>query len=145
MQFLGNFGKIVCWHPPRVGAPASGKSWIRHWNSTLSVLILVKIGYINHWNQNRNRCRFSGNSSAHYHTIHLHRNRYRNRHRNWSWGVQIHHKSTSGSGSGIRPHDVLPHLAFRNPFPSSFMENLKAHSGLDSFHKCDSYYINLTL
>ena len=34
MQFLGNFGKIVCWHPPwRVGAPSSGKSWIRHCQS----------------------------------------------------------------------------------------------------------------
>ena len=32
MQFLGKFGKIVCWHPPwRVGAPSSGKFWIRHW------------------------------------------------------------------------------------------------------------------
>ena len=31
MQFLGKFGKIVCWRPPwRVGAPSSGKSWIRH-------------------------------------------------------------------------------------------------------------------
>ena len=31
MQFLGNFGKIVCWRPPwGVGAPSSGKSWIRH-------------------------------------------------------------------------------------------------------------------
>ena len=34
MQFLGNFGEIVCWCPatlpPRVGAPTSGKSWIRH-------------------------------------------------------------------------------------------------------------------
>ena len=26
MQFLGNFGKIVCWRPWRVGAPSSGKS-----------------------------------------------------------------------------------------------------------------------
>ena len=32
MQFLGKFGKIVCWRlPPRVGAPSSGKSCIRHW------------------------------------------------------------------------------------------------------------------
>ena len=31
MQFLGNFGKIVCWHPWGVGAPSSGKSWIHHW------------------------------------------------------------------------------------------------------------------
>ena len=31
MQFLGKFGKIVCWRLPwRVGAPSSGKSWIRH-------------------------------------------------------------------------------------------------------------------
>ena len=31
MQFLRKFGKIVCWRPPRgVGAPFSGKSWIRH-------------------------------------------------------------------------------------------------------------------
>ena len=34
MQFLRNFGEIVCWCPPtlppRVGAPTSGKSWIRH-------------------------------------------------------------------------------------------------------------------
>ena len=34
MQFLWNFGKIVCSpHPRRVGAPTSGKSWIRHWIS----------------------------------------------------------------------------------------------------------------
>ena len=26
MQFLGKFGKIVCWRPPEVGAPSSGKS-----------------------------------------------------------------------------------------------------------------------
>ena len=26
MQFLGKFGKIVCWR-----TPTSGKSWIRHW------------------------------------------------------------------------------------------------------------------
>ena len=26
MQFLRNFGKIICWHPP-----TSEKSWIRHW------------------------------------------------------------------------------------------------------------------
>ena len=33
MQFLGKFGKIVCWRPPwRVGAPTSGKSGIRHWS-----------------------------------------------------------------------------------------------------------------
>ena len=32
MQFLGKFGKIVCWRPPpqRVGTPSSGKSWICH-------------------------------------------------------------------------------------------------------------------
>ena len=31
MQFLENFGKIVCWCPPRgVGTPSFGKSWIRH-------------------------------------------------------------------------------------------------------------------
>ena len=31
IQFLGKFGKIVCWRPPRgVGAPPWGKSWIRH-------------------------------------------------------------------------------------------------------------------
>ena len=31
MQFLGKYGKIVCWRPPwGVGAPSSGKSWIRH-------------------------------------------------------------------------------------------------------------------
>ena len=31
MQFLGIFGKIVCWCPPwGVGAPSSGKSWIGH-------------------------------------------------------------------------------------------------------------------
>ena len=32
MQFLGKFGKIVCWRPPPPGscAPSSGKSWIRH-------------------------------------------------------------------------------------------------------------------
>ena len=32
-SFLGKFDKIVCWRPPPrgVGAPSSGKSWIRHW------------------------------------------------------------------------------------------------------------------
>ena len=34
MQFRGNFGKFMCWRcpplPRRVGAPTSGKSWIRH-------------------------------------------------------------------------------------------------------------------
>ena len=30
MQFLGIFGKIVCWHPRRVGAPSYRGSWIRH-------------------------------------------------------------------------------------------------------------------
>ena len=31
-NFWGKFGKIVCWRPSwRVVAPASGKSWIRHW------------------------------------------------------------------------------------------------------------------
>ena len=31
MQFSGKYGKIVCWRPPwGVGAPSSGKSWIRH-------------------------------------------------------------------------------------------------------------------
>ena len=31
-QFLGKFGKIVCWRPPppRVGVPTSGKYWVRH-------------------------------------------------------------------------------------------------------------------
>ena len=29
MQFLGKFGKFLCWRPPGVGA-SSGKSWIRH-------------------------------------------------------------------------------------------------------------------
>ena len=33
MQFLGKIDKFVCWRPPRgVGAPSSGKSWIRHWH-----------------------------------------------------------------------------------------------------------------
>ena len=31
MQFLGKFGKIICWRPWGVGAPSSGKSWICHW------------------------------------------------------------------------------------------------------------------
>ena len=31
MQFLGNFGKNVCWRPPGdLAPPTSGKSWIRH-------------------------------------------------------------------------------------------------------------------
>ena len=32
MQFLGNFGKILCWRPPpgELAPPSSGKSWIRH-------------------------------------------------------------------------------------------------------------------
>ena len=38
MQFLGNFGKIVCWRPPwGVGAPSSGKSWIRYCTRLLTV------------------------------------------------------------------------------------------------------------
>ena len=33
MQFLGKFGKIICWRPSwGVGAPSSGKSWIRQWS-----------------------------------------------------------------------------------------------------------------
>ena len=39
MQFLGKFGKIVCWRPPwGVGAPSSGKSWIRHCTPTHCIL-----------------------------------------------------------------------------------------------------------
>ena len=39
MQFLGHFGKIVCWCPPwGVGAPSSGKSWIRHRYDSMIVL-----------------------------------------------------------------------------------------------------------
>ena len=30
MQFLGKFGKIVCWRPLEGWCPTSGKSWIRH-------------------------------------------------------------------------------------------------------------------
>ena len=30
MQFLGNFGRIVCWHPQGVGAPSYREYWIRH-------------------------------------------------------------------------------------------------------------------
>ena len=38
MQFLGKFGKIVCWRTPwGVGAPSSGKSWIRHWKVSLEI------------------------------------------------------------------------------------------------------------
>ena len=29
MQFFAKFGKIICWCPPRVGAPSYGESWIR--------------------------------------------------------------------------------------------------------------------
>ena len=36
MELLGKFGKIVCWcPPPRIGAPTSGKSWIRHWSDLI--------------------------------------------------------------------------------------------------------------
>ena len=39
-SFLGNFGKIVCWRPPRgVGAPSSGKSWVRHCKMLLLSII----------------------------------------------------------------------------------------------------------
>ena len=37
MQFLGNFCKMVCWYPLwTVGAPTSGKSWIRHCQDLLN-------------------------------------------------------------------------------------------------------------
>ena len=42
MQFLRKFGKIVCWVPPPpwgVGAPSSGKSWIRHSKFKLKTMI----------------------------------------------------------------------------------------------------------
>ena len=50
MQFWGIFGKIVCWHrpPPRgVGAPSSGKSWIRHW-WTMRFGVIVAIALYDH-------------------------------------------------------------------------------------------------
>ena len=31
MQFWKNLAKSYVGAPPRVGAPSSGKSWIRHW------------------------------------------------------------------------------------------------------------------
>ena len=31
MQFLGKYGKIICWCPRGVGTPSLGKSWIHHW------------------------------------------------------------------------------------------------------------------
>ena len=47
MQFLRNFNKIVSWSPPppRVGAPSSGKSWIRH---CLKLFLLNSINSVNH-------------------------------------------------------------------------------------------------
>ena len=48
MQFLGKFGKIVCWRAPwGVGAPSSGKSWIRHcklfWNAQVRLASQIAI------------------------------------------------------------------------------------------------------
>ena len=53
MQFLGKFDKFVCWRPPwGVGAPSSGKSWIRYCNrfnyyTTESSVLMV--GFMHHW------------------------------------------------------------------------------------------------
>ena len=48
MKFLGKFGKIVCWRPLSrgVGAPSSGKSWIRH-----CVLLHVLVIKDKNWNK----------------------------------------------------------------------------------------------
>ena len=61
MYFLGNFDKIACWRPPwGVGAPTSGKSWIRHWywlcfyvNFTFS---MKKIEVLNRFIRKENWC-----------------------------------------------------------------------------------------
>ena len=37
MQFSGKFGKIICWRPPRVGAPSHRESWIRPWREPLNL------------------------------------------------------------------------------------------------------------
>ena len=40
MKFWENFGKIIYWLPPwGVGAPSSGKSWIRHCREKLKCLL----------------------------------------------------------------------------------------------------------
>ena len=41
MQFSGKIGQIIGWRPPSgLGAPSSGKSWIRHWYWILIFLVL---------------------------------------------------------------------------------------------------------
>ena len=48
MQFLGKFDEIVCWRPPPlggVGAPSSGKFWIRHWTTFPQLLLWVGRGW----------------------------------------------------------------------------------------------------
>ena len=42
MQFLENFGKIVCWRLRRIGDPTWVKSWIRHWLGYLVSFCFVK-------------------------------------------------------------------------------------------------------
>ena len=61
MQFLGNFGKIVCWRPPgelappprgnpgsatELDLPPSGKSWIRRWQQIFCEVPLPGENYI---------------------------------------------------------------------------------------------------
>ena len=54
MQFLGKFGKIVCWHPLEGWRPTSGKSWIRHW-SWLKLFAKKKIFFLKYVTRN---CRY---------------------------------------------------------------------------------------
>ena len=52
MQFLGKFGKIVCWRPPwGVGAPSSGKSWIRH-------CIFIKLAQLSQFDKASDVCQW---------------------------------------------------------------------------------------
>ena len=57
IQFLGKFGKIMCWRPHwRVGAPTSEKSWIRHCSCTIQkntsyslLFSMLEIPHNNNW------------------------------------------------------------------------------------------------
>ena len=50
VQFLGKFSKIVCWRPPwGVGAPSSGKSWIRHCQGTWPIWVTLSPLYARQW------------------------------------------------------------------------------------------------
>ena len=71
MQFLGKFGKIVCWRLPwRVGAPSSGKSWIRH---CIYIPLFYGTENFSGYIQNRNWCGTSHGTQTNVRRIFSHR------------------------------------------------------------------------